>query len=281
MDFEKLADFFLRAEDLSNNWTKTVVLAGDFNARLGEDTNDHFTNERGVRLRDEILADIPLRIIQSSRGRYTTRTAAGAGVTDLIITNYVGRNSMEIHEEEHLGWSDHRPVLWEFETNFTLKTGFSRWNIRKLAEEENRASYKHEIYNNVDSVERHLQQIENLPQDNQNQQQIDLAWDEIKSWIEKAAAVAVGVFHFRPSTNRDFWTAELEAEYRRVEAEVEALNFIRTTTRSPAVRQGTVESIRRLRGELRAKVKDRRTETWTAMVNKLGDRQNAAHSRAW
>lgn len=115
-----------------------LVILGDFNARMTI-AGDHTSNARGSKLADWLAEHHEIDLPQPSAGRYTSFgwDGRGSGVTDLVLTRDTTAQAYVIHENETLGGSDHRPILFELpdgsdESRSTPSAAFSRWNIAKL-----------------------------------------------------------------------------------------------------------------------------------------------------
>lgn len=278
----KLEEFLTKAEELTDNFTKKCVLAGDFNARMGEATNDgKHSQPRGTWLLNWIR-ESPLEIIVPKPGEFTTVSHNGQGVTDLFLTNLEDEGELKCFTAVDLGGSDHRPVVWEFEDNSPRHKSFTRWDVRKLADNDVRMKYREEIQESSQAVLQYIRDVHTQVAESQGlaermdqQDGINLIWNEIQRWIENAAATSCGTFRYKSSTNQRFWDdEETRAAHQRVQDSTAELHGIMLNHPSRLVRRGAAQELKRLNQELRAQLKKRRADVWDEMVNNLADQQN-------
>ncbi|KAI9325336.1 hypothetical protein BDR26DRAFT_962721 [Obelidium mucronatum] len=245
----KLQELLVKAEELSDRFSKRCVVFGDLNARIGEESGDSMTNPRGRLLLDE-LTNSQLSLQRPVEGKWTTFAGAGCGITDLVLANF-DITTVKVHELESLGGSDHRPVTFSLDIdNTTNAKDFTHWNVRRLASAQHSKAYEDALANSstlvlsqlvhldarmeackctvggrlaasgpVDdpisappTVGGEFNHISDVPGSHTNEVQsiIDTAWTLIKLWIEAAAEATIGTVHVKDHLPEEFWTDELE-----------------------------------------------------------------------
>ena len=68
-----------------------LIIVGDLNARMGAFTGDSATNPRGNWFLDK-LQEYNLNRVDPIEGKWTTFSAMGRGITDLVFTNHMELN---------------------------------------------------------------------------------------------------------------------------------------------------------------------------------------------
>lgn len=264
--------FFDKADSLSTQFTEPIILMGDFNARLGALTNDTMTNQRGPFFMRTVF-NFPLNVHVAGSGRFTTFANAGAGVTDLVISNDVNIRDFRIWENEPLGGSDHRPLTFEIHINTPMEKQFTRWNVKNLMHGQNRLHFLSYLEHTAALVSQSLDDINEVLGDSP-QDAVDAAWTFVRDWYDAAALETVGVFQFKTKVNQEFMNDPL----RVMQADIaqKALNV------SDSVKFKFSITERRRRSLLlteanrryRAALQERRTTIWTEYVDQLGSPQS-------
>ena len=219
----KMLSFFEKACELAGD--RPLLLLGDFNARMGSITGDHMVNGRGRRL-SRWLRDgrHGLSIEQPISGRYTCfiHWGGGFGVTELVLSRNIQTVGYRVIENMSLGGSDHRPLVFDIGYQAPAPKRFSRWDIRKLANDDYQKLYRERLANNVLNMHDELADVNC----------IETIWLSIKSAIENAAELSCGIFEFnRDSTDNTFWTPDLVALMKEVQEEENA--WLETIRRHP------------------------------------------------
>lgn len=264
---EKIEEFIGIAELYSQGGAVGVLLLGDFNARMGSFTGDHSQNPRGVWLRNRLQNSI-FTIKAPDAGRYTTYAGGGRGITDLVLVAGVEIADHVVHETLEVG-SDHRPITLELVQDVQRPRTFHRWNVRKLADAPVRDLYTHKL----SETRAHI--LEELQHARDDAEPVEASWKIIREWIEAAAAASCGVFHFRTFARRDFWTPELRAQQEEVRTLAATLKAVIDSNQPIHVRQAASRRMTEKRQALAEALGDRKTEVFHAVVNDLGQRQNA------
>lgn len=267
-----LEEFMEKAEAYANENDQKCILVGDFNARMANRTGDSTTNQRGI-VFDDMLNDSLFNIAEPSQGKFTTQALnGGRGITDLVLFADINVQNLCIYEENSLGGSDHRPLVFEMSNMVLQHREFQRWNIRKFTQEGVKEKFEAELIRNQNQV---LQDIADSPT-------IDNTWAVVVKWIEKATEYTVGKFEYSSEANKKFWDQRLISQRQTIQEKMRILNRIQNTQAVP-VRQHARTELRRLTDELtdlnqkyRRDLIERRTKVFEEIVNKIGDSQNMA-----
>ncbi|KAG1424190.1 hypothetical protein G6F58_002501 [Rhizopus delemar] len=129
--------FILDSLPTTNAHTNRTILCGDFNARLGIHTGDHFTNSRGNLLTSWIQQNNIIIWNQSlAYGQLTYLSHRGSSIIDLFMSNTeLIEPSMTIHHDLSLD-SNHKLVSFSFQATADVSrlTRHPRytWHLGKL-----------------------------------------------------------------------------------------------------------------------------------------------------
>jgi hypothetical protein len=278
---EEFLDFFDKAGEFCQEYTESILLVGDFNARLGRFLRDHQTNSRGRALLRK-LEELPLHIIEPTQGRYTTMKNGGKGITDLVMTNDIPVANLIIHEDESLGGSDHRPLTFATpDPQDFQKKAFERWNVRKLAYLDVREQYLAALASTREQTRSELVRLSQdlaapdlIPQE-RKQEVIDAMWTTIKDWYSGAAMASCGRFTFKSYVRRDFWTEALNE--KKVECIImnRELSALIDSRRPLGIRLAAQRRLTQANQEYREMLSARRSEIFENVVNDLSQPQNA------
>jgi hypothetical protein len=270
---EILDEFLERADHFSSAFDSQCVLLGDFNARVGQVSRDSVETPRGRHLLN-LLDQSPLSIHPFTTGRFTTFSGGGMGVTDLVLSNNVEIQDLQVHETETLGGSDHRPLTFEIADAVDRDKDFSRWNVRKLAESEVRIAYSDALEHQKMELLAEIETISQIDSTSSGQDEVDLVWTRIKSWISQAADASCGKITYKSFVNPRFWTDELRNRKEQVKELATDLQRIAQSHQSRAVRQGAQARLTVANREYRELLQKRRTEVFDDVVNDLSNPQN-------
>ena len=80
----------------------------------------------------DIFDKYPLIIESPISGKWTTVANEGFGIADLVLSNDAPIINMEVHENQTLGGSDHRPITFELQIGLDIAKWVARWNIAKF-----------------------------------------------------------------------------------------------------------------------------------------------------
>lgn len=194
----KLTEFL--NETLLRAGEEPCIIMGDFNART-QRTGDTHLNLRG-RLLNEWLdakSDTGIRLEIPTRGKWTTFSPNGNGIPDIVLTKDIDVFDFEVHEEEALGGSDHRPLTFQAGPAIETEKNFERWDLRKLNQEAHRKKYCSVLEENLDDA------LDKLIAQND----MNAAWETAKDWIHKAASESIGRIRYTRTCNNKFWTHEM------------------------------------------------------------------------
>jgi len=209
-------------QNLSDNWSKSVTIVGDFNARH-MDLGDHINNTRGITF-CELLTEFPLQRCQPVIGKWTTivpnpiRDTPGKGVTDHILYNQQRPKNFVIFESESLGGSDHRPLVWDFDplniNNIANPKGQrnAKWNWDQFRKNPNLILEYQQTLLETQPV------IQTLDFFNGNlDNMIDTEWKTITDWIKEALHKTCGKKQPVRFNNKLFWTPELKRQSKLID----------------------------------------------------------------
>lgn len=123
-----------------------LLITGDFNARVGDDSGDHRVNRRGRELLNWLDSDLGAgtRINKRDNDAYSTHDSnGGGGIPDLVLSKNLHVSEHVIHDYTTLGGSDHFPLTFRIatEAHDDEDANFERINVRKLADPETRDLY--------------------------------------------------------------------------------------------------------------------------------------------
>jgi exonuclease III len=242
---------------LDSNPNLGVVVAGDFNARLGEATGDTLVNSRGRKLL-AFLVESPLTVSKLESG---TGTSFGYGssrsisIPDILLSHHCTPLEVNALDREASGGSDHCPLLWKIDISTPPPSkNFSRFDIRKLDNPEILKNYERIL-------------LETSPLSKfQHVQDINLLWDIFTSWINYAAGKSIGYFRFVESNNVSFWTDELLSFN---------LNFNSIThayRRNPSATDSAI--VHKAKQDFQQALQKRRQHLFETMTNNLSKTKN-------
>ena len=179
-----------------------TMFIGDFNARLGGMTSDKTTNTRGTWFKEKVLKDFGLSICKPVEGKWTTVTASGTGVTDLLLCSLDSTcnvSDLRVHEKYDVGGSDHRPLSWSVHRHRTYELPtIERWNLSRMKQpyysaklsEALHGSFFHafesmiNLFNRVDGEGADVTRIVNEMN------------DVFTQWLSQACSVSIGKAYF-------------------------------------------------------------------------------------
>ena len=268
-----ITTFFDQAEILSQQFTEQVILLGDFNARLGALTNDHFLDsKRAPHFMDSIL-HYPINIHLAKNGRYTTYAGGGSGVTDLVISNDVNIHDLTIHENQPLGGSDHRPVTFGLGMAAPPEKEFARWNVRRLLDEETKTNYRNYLHLTAPQTSQMMQDmaevLEEAPQD-----AVDSVWATVRDWYDKAALETVGVLQYKTKTHKGLMDTHLRRLQQTIAERATTLQQAVAQKRPLHLRCQLSAHLNDANREYRREVQKRRQKLWCEFVDNLGTPQS-------
>ena len=216
--FSDIELFFEALENDSNIWQKDVIIVADFNARHSQSTGDHANNSRGYNFID-LLSKYPIQLECAVYGFYTTETANGKGITDLLFSASGNKHNVSdfIIHNDNLNGSDHWPLTWSVDVELAnIPTG---WNFKLLRSNlDKRLHYASQLETNymflVEEIETSLVEIliqrQNSTVSCLETQQVTInhLWQKIIMWLEDALQNSCGKRrHF--NVNDIFWTPDL------------------------------------------------------------------------
>ena len=108
-------------DDISRRFDKfPVICMGDWNARMGALTGDRATVSQPHRRQWMLqwLNNPDWTRVEPTKGKWTTITRNGCGITDFVIVNRYAKDlvsNLVVHEEECIVGSDHRLLTFEFQ----------------------------------------------------------------------------------------------------------------------------------------------------------------------
>jgi hypothetical protein len=249
---------------LAEREAKELIICGDLNARCGVATGDHTSNMRGQMLLRHLL-EAEINILTPIEGRRTSfarsfQGQAGWGVTDLVLTNSFRVGDLRIFENETLGGSDHRPLVWDVDAVNLPEKEFSRLNIKKLRTGENQELFQQRLQWDKDEI------LERM-----HRETADGGWKLFKEWILKAAREICGTMTYKSFTNGEFWSPELTRQKEQCIERAIALQSLVETGASPVIRQRTAEALTHANREFRKMLDKRREQMFDAHIESLMD----------
>ena len=200
-------------QHLSDNWSKSVTIVGDFNARH-KDFGDHITSNRGTQL-SEILNEAPFLRCEPELGCWTSfgrGDNGGHGVTDLLLYNHQSPSNFIICETESLGGSDHRPLVWDFNLLEPYSPKTPSWNWERFRKDTSLIVDYQKILLETQPVFKNPTHVTET-----FQELVDTEWVTITNWIKSALTSTCGKkrpFRFHEDM---FWTPELLKESKKID----------------------------------------------------------------
>ncbi|RKP16109.1 hypothetical protein ROZALSC1DRAFT_25651, partial [Rozella allomycis CSF55] len=251
---------------------------GDLNARSQLLTGDNSTNRRGVLL-EKLLEEHNLTNIRSEKPQFTTRSAAGKGITDyFIVSDSLVNNvsTFQVFEQLSLGGSDHRPMklCLDIRNNSSKFKSFNRLNIRKFVNKETQEAFSLALKQNLPDILKLLNETKsNMNLD--SQAKVDEMWSIIKEWIASEAATHVGYKRFKSYTSEFFWTPELIEESSKIESlTLEAQNLQDNSNSNDNDVTDAYRKLRDANEAFRDRLYNRRVEVFHSIVTDLAQPQN-------
>jgi hypothetical protein len=257
-----IAEFIEKATEIAG--TRDLILAGDWNARVGALANDTLVCARG-RLLIEQLTENNLILAAPENPGWTCMNHRGQSVVDHIITNSATILDYSILNDS-LGGSDHRPLIFSIPSGPDTKKKFQRWNIRKLSDNSTAETYKNNLAATENQTLRRMDLCAN----------IDQRWDIFKIWVEAALTDSCGILKYSNVPNRKFWTTDLQEKKKKIIENISSMeNLINSRQQAPiiAIARNTLcqEQL-----EYRKLLLERRTEVFTDMVKNMNKKQNSS-----
>ncbi|RKP16520.1 hypothetical protein ROZALSC1DRAFT_25179, partial [Rozella allomycis CSF55] len=217
--------------------------------------------------------------IRSEKPQFTTRSAAGKGITDYFITSLdIAKvvSSFHVFQNNSLGGSDHRPMklCLDIQNNSRKFKSFNRLNIRKFVNKETQEAFSLALKQNLPDILKLLNETKsNMNID--NQAKVDEMWSIIKEWITSEAVENIGYKKFKSFTSEFFWTPELIEESSKIESlTLEAQNL---QDNSNSDDNDVTEAYRKLRDAneaFRDRLYKRRVDVFHSIVTDLAQPQN-------
>jgi hypothetical protein len=236
----RMVDLLETLRSMSNDWQKPVFVVGDFNARHSS-FGDHSTLKRGTDLY-QLLQDFPVVHCKPETTQFTTVTSTGGkGVTDLLLCSQAQLvESLTVFENESLGGSDHRPIVWTFNPEAIHETydKRQRWNLHRFIKEPSIImDYQQELIrrfpSDLFSSGLHLLDFDKTAY-------VDQVWHSISSWLSESLENSCG--YSAPFRNHQgmFWTPDLLKDSERLN------ELANTVIEDPAQLQAHLEEKRTL-----------------------------------
>ena len=257
-----IVEFINKAEEIAQG--RDLILVGDLNARVGGIALDTSICTRGRILIQE-LAEKDLLIANPVQGRWTCVNYMGQSVVDHVITNGIEVNNYVV-PDDCLGGSDHRPLVFEIPTGHEPQKNFTRWDVRKLANQEIAAEYQALL------GEKKIEVLQRMIEC----QSPDECWDIFKDWISDALSRSCGSMHFYTQPNAKFWNDELREKKKDVITNMENLNdLINSNHQAPTIAIAR-RALHNNQIQYRKMLLERRNKVFGDIVDNLSNVQNAA-----
>ena len=182
-----------------------LLVCGELNARTTT-FGDTINNPRGRWLL-RTIGELGLVALKPTEGRWTTVNNRGRGCPDILLGGPNVHNAVESYrvlEEETVGGSDHRPLIWDIVLDETVRRerSYQRWNVRKLDRADVRDKYDQRLrqtYNQCDGTIKLI--CKEITDKVTTQQQRQAAIDRINAtfvdWINDAAEKAIKHVKFK------------------------------------------------------------------------------------
>jgi len=246
----KMLRFMKKARDLADD--RPLIILGDWNARMGSIVGDHLLNRRGRQLSSWLRSiGSDLTIEQPVSGKFTCFIQWGRsyGITEHVFTRNCVVNGYRVLESNSLGGSDHRPVVFDVGYVPPSPKNFSRWHVRRLAEEACRKLYQDVLSRTCNAATPAI--LESVD--------VQFIWASIKSMIESAAEGSCGKFTFNSQVNNQFWTPDL-VQLMKEAREQEAAWYETLRSRPHLISEETRAEMTSITRQLRDALTKRRKE---------------------
>ena len=211
----------------SNNFSNSFHIVGDFNARHLQ-FGDHTSLSRGNELLS-IIQDFPIKWCAPQIGNFTTiNTSGGKGVTDLLLSSDDTSIFLRVYEEESLGGSDHRPLVWDSnDFNLHQESNRIKWNWKLFKDDHTLQNLYQQYLSDTFPIDLFSNNIHLLTTSKTNY--IDSVWTSIVTWITNSLQNCCGKAPKFRNHSGMFWTPELLEQSKLVD---KASNSIHTTSES-------------------------------------------------
>jgi hypothetical protein len=210
---------------LENNPQLSAIIAGDFNARIGDISGDSTTNTRGRKLL-RFLSGSTMQVHRFKEGSatsfgYRSNNGKTRSIPDLILSYNCEPEDVQALMTESCGGSDHCPVIWKLKLPITANPKmFTRLNFRNLEEPETRRKLKELLH--------YTSPIALI----QEQDDIDKCWCVIRQWITSAAEQTVKRFTFNSNNQKQFWVEPVVKAARALSKETQKYRSTQNTPHS-------------------------------------------------
>lgn len=272
---EEMFEFFSYIQEHKDIDYDRLVIVGDINARLGDMTGDDSINTRGTWLKKTILNHFALKIMPPIRGKWTTFSTSGRGVTDLVLCSeesVVQCNELSVYESIDLNGSDHRPLVWTVPLmkTFTLPT-ITRYNRGKLEKAEERKLYSDALHSSFFNIFSYFVKrsndlrLECISNTILAQSVVDDLYCQFMHWIDDAALASIGLMHIDVGVSNHAFETDVIAKIRKdmemVCGDIALLDPATVEYRSK------FDGLHRVRDEYRRVLSERRYELFEEKCN--------------
>lgn len=183
-----------------------TMFVGDYNARMMALTGDSYQNARGTWFEKHVLESFQLQCVKPVKGKWTTITSTGRGITDHLLCCQDSMCLVEdlcVHDDVDMDGSDHRPMTWSVHMHkeYEMPT-IVRWNLNRLKQPHYAQKFSqvlHEtFYDAFNDMIALVQGANACEVDDvvRVQEYINRMYDVFVKWLELACSVSIGKAYF-------------------------------------------------------------------------------------
>lgn len=206
VDNEEILEMFKYILDHEEVDLEYTMFVGDFNARMMALTGDTHQNARGTWFEKHVLDAFQLNCVKPVKGKWTTITNTGRGITDHLLCCPDSMCLVEdlcVHDDVDMDGSDHRPMTWSVHKHreYELPT-IVRWNLNRLKQPKYAEKYSQVLHETFFDAFREMvalcQDVNACELDDvvRVQASVNGMYDVFVKWLELACSASIGKAYF-------------------------------------------------------------------------------------
>lgn len=206
VDNDEILEMFNYIYDHGEVDLEYTMFVGDFNARMRVLTGDSYQNARGTWFAKHVLDAFQLNCVKPVKGKWTTITSKGRGITDHLLSCPDSLCLVEdlcVHDDVEMDGSDHRPMTWSvhMHSEYEMPT-IVRWNLNRLKQPHYAQKCSQVLHETFFDAFRDMialsQEVNTCELDDivRVQESINSMYDVFVKWLELACSVSIGKAYF-------------------------------------------------------------------------------------